>query len=185
MLIMMNVDDISGEALPHIIEGLMERGANSVHAVQALTKKGRLEYLFWIDAAEELVERLAGYLAAETGTLGVRVFDPHHIRFEYRIQQAQVSADCGGAELRTTIGVKEVLGSSGDVISVKAEWSDLRRTLLQFERAGIAISFATLKGLVEQAALDGRHRTLRGIRVTYPVEPEADHAGRISEQGAE
>lgn len=176
---MMNVDDISGEALPHIIEGLMERGANSVHAVQALTKKGRLEYLFWIDAGEELVETLAGYLAAETGTLGVRVFDPRHICFEYRIQQAEINASWRGAELHSAIGVKEVLGSDGNVISVKAEWSDLRRTVLQFEQAGMAISFATLKGIVEQAALGGPHRTLRGIRVTYGVEPEADNAGGI------
>jgi len=42
----------------------MACGANSVHVVQAITKKGRLEYLFFVDANSEDVERLAAYLAS-------------------------------------------------------------------------------------------------------------------------
>lgn len=41
MLLLVNVDDISGEVIPHVIDGLMARGAESVHVVQAITKKGR------------------------------------------------------------------------------------------------------------------------------------------------
>lgn len=47
MLLIVNVDSITGEALPYLIDGLMARGASSVHAIPAITKKGRSEYIFF------------------------------------------------------------------------------------------------------------------------------------------
>ena len=43
---MVNVDDVSGETVPHVIDGLIARGAKSVHVVPAITKKGRPEFIF-------------------------------------------------------------------------------------------------------------------------------------------
>jgi len=172
MLMMMNVDDISGEVLPHLIDELMNRGAHSVHVVQALTKKGRLEYLFWVDAAEEKVEALAAYLATETGTLGVRVFDPHHIHFDYRIRRARVDAQGDAAPVQTTIRVKEVLAQDGRVTSAKAESDDLRAALAELRDEGVDIAFSCLKRLVEQTALLDGQPILQGIQVVYPAERE-------------
>lgn len=170
MLMMMNVDDISGEALPHIIEELMNRGACSVHVVQGITKKGRLEYLFWVDAPGERVELLAAYLATETGTLGVRVFEPKHIRFAYRIQRAQIEAGQGDVAVVAFVKVKEVLDRDGQVISVKAESDDLRSALADLREGGIEVSFSALKRLVEHNALDEQQRAIQGIQVAYPVD---------------
>lgn len=39
MLVMVNVDNVAGEAVPYIIEQLMAPGAESVHAIPAITKK--------------------------------------------------------------------------------------------------------------------------------------------------
>jgi len=181
MLMMMNVDDISGEALPHIIEELMNRGACSVHVVQGLTKKGRLEYLFWVDAPEEYVEPLGAYLATETGTLGVRVFDPKHIRFEYRFQRAQIQAGQGDVAVVALIKVKEVLNQDGQVISVKAESDDLRSALADLREGGIEVSFSALKRLVEQNVLDAQQRVVQGIHVAYPVDQSAVPVGTSSE----
>ncbi len=167
MLLLVNADDISGEAIPHVIDGLMARGAESVHVVQAITKKGRLEFLFLVDAPEEQVETLGGFLASELGTLGVRVFDPRHIHFEYRVRQVRLIAQAGGEPVQVPVRVKEVLGEDGRVLSVKAECEDLRAALVQFEQAGAEVSFAALKGLVEQTALGQENRVLRGIQAEY------------------
>jgi len=174
MLLLANVDDVSGEVIPHAIEGLMARGANSVHVVQAITKKGRLEYLFFVDANSEDVKILAAYLASEMGTLGVRVFDPQHIYFEYRLRQVGLIAQMGGEPVRVSVRAKEILDEEGQVISTKAEYEDLRLALAQFERAGLQISFADLKRFVEQAAAGQGNRTLRGIQVEHPMTRVSD-----------
>jgi len=125
MLLLSNVDDISGELIPHAIDGLMARGASSVHVVQAITKKGRLEFLFFVDAEQEYIESLASYLALELGTLGVRVFDPDHIKFEYRVCRVRLTTpEAEGAQ--ALVRVKQLLGSEGQVLSVKAELDSCR-----------------------------------------------------------
>jgi len=168
MLLLANVDDVSGEVIPHAIEGLMACGANSVHVVQAITKKGRLEYLFFVDANSEDVERLAAYLASELGTLGVRAFDPWHIYFDYRMTPIGLIAQTEGEPVRATVRVKEILDKD-QVISRKAEYEDLKLALAQFERAGLPISYVDLKGFVEQAATGQGSLTLRGIQVEHPT----------------
>ena len=167
MLLLVNVDDISGEVIPHVIDELMERGAMSVHVVQAITKKGRLEFLWYIDAPEEHVEKLGGFLAGELGTLGVRVFDPHHIRFEYQVRQVQLTIQTAHGPIQMTVRVKEVLDDDGHIISAKAERDDLGAALAQLQRAGEQISLSALKGLVEQTALRQQHRVLNSIEADY------------------
>ncbi|MEA3376877.1 MAG: nickel insertion protein [Chloroflexota bacterium] len=169
MLLLVNVDDISGEMLPHVIDGLMARGAGSVHAVQALTKKARLEYLFWIDAPEACIEELAAFLVSETGTLGLRVFEPRHIRFEYRIRQARLTAQNEEGDVEALVRVKEVLSDAGELTSVKAECDDLRTALARFREAGVDISFAALKGLVEQLPWAQQDPACGEIRAEYPA----------------
>ena len=163
-LLLVNVDDISGEVIPYVIDGLTARGANSAHVVQAITKKGRIGYLFFVDAAEENVDVLANFLAGELGTLGVRVFDPRHICFEYRIRQVRLTIPTGGEPVRALVRVKEVLGEEERVVSVKAEWEDLQTALVQLEQAGLAVSLTVLKRLVEQAVLGHEDCCLRDIQ---------------------
>lgn len=68
-----NVDDTSGEALAHTIETLMSSGAKDVTVVPAVTKKGRPSHVVSVICEPGLEGRLAAILAAETGTLGIRV----------------------------------------------------------------------------------------------------------------
>lgn len=167
MLLLVNVDDISGEAIPHVIDGLMARGAKSVHVVQAITKKGRLEYLFFIDAPKERIEMLGAFLASELGTLGVRVFDPRHICFEYRVRQVRLTAQADTGPVQAIVHVKEILGEEQQVISVKAECEDLRAALARLEQVGAEMSLAALKRLVEQTVLEQEDRSLQKVQATY------------------
>ena len=49
MLLMITVDDLPAEGLPYIIERTIETGAKNVHVLNAITKKGRIEYIFLVD----------------------------------------------------------------------------------------------------------------------------------------
>lgn len=164
MLLLINVDDVSGEVIPHVIDGLMERGAKSAHVVPALTKKGRSEYLFFVDADADVIDELAVFLASELGTLGVRVFEPRHIRFEYRFCQVLVEAP---RQVRATVQVKQVLGPDGQVISVKAERDDLGVVLDKLAKAGETVTLVALKRLVEQAAAGQNGCSLGAVRASY------------------
>jgi hypothetical protein len=164
MLILVNVDDISGEVIPHIIEGLMDRGAENVHAIQSITKKGRLEYIFLVDAPEKHIETLGAFLVAEAGTIGMRVLESRHICFDYRFRQMYLTVETARGAQRAVVRVKEVLNDAGEVVSVKAEYEDVREAVVGFERAGRPVSFTTLKRAVEQAALgqvDGCYRNIK------------------------
>jgi uncharacterized protein (DUF111 family) len=167
MLLLANVDDISGEGIPHVINGLMEQGAESVHVVQAITKKGRFEYLLFVDAPSDRVEPLADYLACELGTLGVRAFDPKHIRFEYKFSQVRLTVSTHGEPIELLIQVKQVLGRDGQVISVKAEHEDLQAACVRLREIGEGASLAALKRLVEQAAQSKSSCSLGHLQATH------------------
>ncbi len=167
MLLLVNVDDISGETIPYIIDELMARGAANVHVVQALTKKGRLEYLFLVDAPEEQIEAMGGFLTAELGTLGLRILETRHIRFEYRVVPVRLTAQVGEAPVQMLVRVKEVVGKGRETVYVKAEHEDLQAALTRFRQAGVSVSLAALKGLVEQTALGREDCSCQGIQAEY------------------
>jgi len=165
MLILVNVDDVPGELLPHVIDGLMARGAQNVHAVQSITKKGRLGYMIFVDAPSERLNELGGFLASEVGTIGMRVLESRHVRFDYRVRKMRLTAGdaAGGAE--AVVRVKEVHDADDRVVSVKAEYEDLRSALDQLDGLGVNTSLVALKRLVEEAALAQGQMVHSGIRI--------------------
>ena len=166
MLLLVNIDDISGELIPHAIDNLMALGADSVHVVPAITKKGRMEYLFFIDSPAERVEELADYLACELGTLGVRAFEPHHISFAYRFCQVRLELS-GGIEAQ--VRVKQLLDGDGQVLSVKAEADDLQAAVETLGPAVAHLSFKALKNLVESVVQTGAPANYKSIRASVDV----------------
>ena len=167
MLLLVNVDDVSGEVIPYVIAGLMERGAESVHVVPALTKKGRTEHLFLVDTPKKQVELLAGFLATELGVLGVRVFEPQHIRFAYRFCQVCLTMPVDEGTVQTLVRVKQLLDADQQVISVKAENDDLGRAHAFLQEAGATISRVALKRLIELTAQGKIDASLGPISATF------------------
>lgn len=151
MLIMVNVDCINGEIIPYVIENLMGRGAANVHVVQAITKKGRPEFLFFIDAAEDKIEEIGDFLAAELGTLGLRVFETRHMKFAYEVTRARLVVR-DGQSLEATIGLKVRRDGQGRITSIRAEYEDLKRAVEEINKLGLKVSFSQLRQLVETTA---------------------------------
>jgi uncharacterized protein (DUF111 family) len=180
MLIMANVDNIAGEAIPYIIEGLLAKGAQNVHVMQAITKKGRWESVFLVDAPEEKIEPVGDFLVSELGTLGFRILETRHVKFEYQILQLQLVAcdETTGQELvREPVRVKLISNSRGQMASVKAEYEDLRICLGRLHQQGFDISFAALKNLVEHSALGEKQEIYQNLR----VEPQVVEGSAVDE----
>ena len=169
MLLMVSVDDVSGETISHVIEEVMAEGAANVHVVPAITKKGRPEYLFYVDAPEEMVETIATFFAKELGTIGMRILEARHIPFKYRFKKVLIVCDASFDVQPTTVRVKEVLNGEDKVVSVKADYEDLKAALLQLKRIGLSgdISFTALKGLAEQTVLGRSDSSLGEIKTKY------------------
>jgi uncharacterized protein (DUF111 family) len=166
VLLLANVDDVSGELIPHAIDGLLARGACSVHVVQAITKKGRLGFLFLVDTPQECVEDLASYLALELGTLGLRVFEPDHIKFAYQFCHVRLITP-KDPQAQALVRVKQLLDQDGEVISVKAEQEDLEAALNDLGGAEPRLAFKGIKRLVEQVVHDQTSGSYRSIQAEY------------------
>ncbi|HET90577.1 MAG TPA: DUF111 family protein [Chloroflexi bacterium] len=169
MLLLVNVDDLSGEAIPYVIDGLTARGAMAVHVVQTLTKKGRAGFLLFIDAPAEQIETLGAFLAAEIGTLGLRAFEPRHIHFEYQTATVDIHLtdsrhpDDTSARVR----VKKVFNHENQVVFVKAEDADLQAALRHLTERGAAVSLAMLKRWIEQTVMAGESEGIQNVRLEY------------------
>jgi uncharacterized protein (TIGR00299 family) protein len=67
-----NVDDVTGEVLAHTITALLAAGALDAWATPIVMKKGRPAHTVHALCDPHDVERMAGLILAETGSLGVR-----------------------------------------------------------------------------------------------------------------
>lgn len=161
---MTNVDNINFEQVPYLIEQLMQRGARNVHVVNALTKKGRQEYIFFIDVPGEGREVISEYLAAEIGTLGVRILQADHISFGYEICPLDVKLkdEQGVIVWQGIIDVKMVMDAQKKVLAARAEYEDLKKAAEEICLAGADFTFYELKQMIEAEALNrfgkSRHR---------------------------
>ena len=117
-----NVDDVSGEIIANAISVLMHAGARDASAVPCIMKKGRGGYLIRVICLEEDSGRLAGVMASELGTLGVRCVPAVH-RFIARRTIETVRLDIGG----TAIEIPVKYGWIGEVCyTLKAEFEEVR-----------------------------------------------------------
>jgi uncharacterized protein (DUF111 family) len=176
MLMLVNVDHVNGEALPYFIESLMAKGAQNVHVVQAITKKGRWEFLIFIDAPEEKIEPLGDFLVSELGTIGLRVFETRHVKFDIQILQFRLIICKGEQELyRQPVRAKLIRNSQGEMGSIKAEYEDLQTCVKQLQQMDIEFPLSALKKSVEHMALQEEKRAVyKGLGIELQAVEEVE-----------
>lgn len=151
MLVMATVDDISGEIIPYFIERTMESGANNVHILNAMTKKGRTEYIVFIDVNEDSLDSVCMLLALEFGTIGVKVLEASHRMLPFEIKSGEVSVTGAKTSVRMPVRIK-YLKKDGRVISLKAEYEDLKSLAGALSNEGVYIALSKLKSIIEAEA---------------------------------
>ncbi|HYC19576.1 MAG TPA: nickel pincer cofactor biosynthesis protein LarC [Candidatus Bathyarchaeia archaeon] len=116
-----NVDDVTGEVLGSLIEGLLEIGALDVAIIPTTGKKSRAGHIIQVIARPAESHRLAKTIIKETGSLGVRITPTHHrIKTLRRFEPVTVRI---GNESHA-INVKVATDQNGTILNVAAEFDD-------------------------------------------------------------
>ncbi len=139
-----NVDDMSPELIPHVIEGAMRAGALDAFSIPVTGKKGRPAQLLTILAPLPKREALTRFLFRETSTLGVR-----HRRARRSVaarEWVEVELPWGRARVKKA-------AYQGELVNLAPEYEDCRRLA---EAGGVP-----LKRVMEAAAARARE-TLEG-----------------------
>ena len=167
MLLMTHVDNISADHLPYLIEQLMKKGAGNVHVINAMTKKGRQEYILFIDTPQANEHNINRYLAAELGTLGIRRIHTDHIAFTSSIEtmKASLSDENGSVVWEDNIDVKLTQDDSGIPIAARVEYECLKKAAETIEKIGSKITFHELRELIESNALQHFKKTGFALKV--------------------
>ena len=151
MLLMTTIDDLPAEGLPYIIERTLDEGANNVHVLNAITKKGRMEYIVFVDVDKNRLDNICSLLALEFGTLGIKSFEYKHLKFPFEIETKIVTVKTGNIGLESKVRIK-YLKNKGEIISLKAEYEDIKPIALEIDSKGIKIPLSKLKIMIEAEA---------------------------------
>jgi uncharacterized protein (TIGR00299 family) protein len=116
-----NVDDVTGEVLGNLVEGLLETGALDVALIPTSGKKSRTGHIIQVIARPADSYQLTKKIIEETGSLGVRIMPTRH-RF-IALRRSEPVTVCIGSESHT-ISVKVATDQRGNVLNVAAEFGE-------------------------------------------------------------
>jgi uncharacterized protein (TIGR00299 family) protein len=128
-----NVDDVTGEVLGNLVDGLLEMGALDVAIIPTTGKKSRTGHLIQVIARPADSNRLIRKIIEETGSLGVRIMPTRHRLIALRRSEA-VTVRIGSES--HTISVKIATDQHGTVLNVAAEFGDAAKLA---KRLGIPV----------------------------------------------
>ena len=118
-----NLDDVSGELMGYVIEGLLKEGAKDVSIIPMTTKKSRPGVIVKVIVTEDNLEQIMEKLMKETGTLGIRIIPAKRCILQREIISTEISIQ-GRKE---SIRVKIARNTKGDIIRIKPEYEDVKR----------------------------------------------------------
>jgi uncharacterized protein (DUF111 family) len=148
LLLLVQVDDATGETLQHTAQQILAAGARNVQVLASLTKKGRPGNVCLIDLPAEREEDVALLLGTELGVWGYRVLEARHRHFHITVEERRVLS--GG--LAHSVRCKYI--RKGDrLLAVKAEHDDLVRLQASLAQHGGHVALKRLRALVETAAI--------------------------------
>ncbi len=113
-----NLDDIPGEWLGHVMDVLFEAGANDVFYTPIYMKKNRPGILLQLLCPAKSVEKMKNILLKETTTLGIRYYPLTVHRMERRF--IQVQTEWGPVTIKQGISNGKVFQSSPEFEECKA-----------------------------------------------------------------
>jgi uncharacterized protein (TIGR00299 family) protein len=127
ILLETNLDDLSPELVPHVIESLLAAGAHDAWVTQVVMKKGRPGLV--LSALGPAIHRfhLLEIIYRETTTLGVRFTRVDRAVLE----RTWIEVEVEGQPVRVKLGIK-----SGDVVTTSPEYEDARRVA---EKTGLPL----------------------------------------------
>lgn len=150
ILMLVQVDDRSGETVGHAMEELVDLGVRNVQLLSSHTKKGRPGMVLLLDLDRELETQVAVYLAAELGAWGYHVLAAEHRHFDVTLAERRVTAVCGKRCETVAVHCK-LFHQDGVLLRVKLEHADALE-LQRFVRVSAGVCpLDELRAIVERA----------------------------------
>ena len=175
ILLMVQVDDATGEVLQDVCEQLHRIGARNVQLLASLGKKGRPGHVLLIDVDAALEEDVALLIGTELGAWGYRVLESRHRHFDIRLGRRTLVLQTTSGPETFELGCKEI--RSGDrLLAIKVEHDHLVALRARLAVDGPAPALRVLRAAFETAfratpesvalgiALDGAV----GVTITSP-----------------
>ena len=134
-----NIDDMTPELFPHVIEGALKAGALDAFSIPVTGKKGRPAQLLTILSPLSKQDALTRFLFRETSTLGVR----HRTTARAVAKRELMEVELPWGRVRVKKGAFE-----GALTNLAPEYEDCRRLA---EESGVP-----LKGVIEAALTRAR-----------------------------
>jgi len=147
LLLLVQVDDATGETLQHAAQQILAAGARNVQMLASMTKKGRPGHVCLIDVPAEREDEIALLLGVELGVWGYRVLEARHRHFDISLEPRRVSAHAIEQEVRC-----KFIRKGERLLAVKAEHDDLLRLQARLAAAGQSYALRVLRAHVECAA---------------------------------
>lgn len=117
-LIETNLDDVTPEVIAHVVESLLDAGAQDAWVTPMVMKKGRPGFTLSALADPERRAELIDIVFRETGTLGMRVAPVDKLALDRK----WLSVEVEGHPVRVKLGMKD-----GEITSMAPEHEDARR----------------------------------------------------------
>ena len=149
LLLLVQVDDATGETLQHATQQILAAGARNVQMLASITKKGRPGHVCLIDLPAEREDDIALLLGTELGVWGYRVLESRHRHFDIRGAAPPVPA---GPE--PPGGRSKYMPTGARRLAVNAQHDDLVSLQARLRDAGHVCALRVLRAQVEVAALD-------------------------------
>jgi uncharacterized protein (TIGR00299 family) protein len=117
-LVEANIDDMSPELFPYVIEALMGAGAHDAWTTPIAMKKGRHAITLSVLAGESDVDRLSDIIFRETTTFGVRKQEV----LKEALPRLWVEVEVFGMSMRVKVAHR-----AGEVVSIAPEYEEATR----------------------------------------------------------
>lgn len=151
LLILVHVDDATGETLQHVTDRMIAAGARSVQILGTTTKKGRPGHVCLIDLPSEREDEVATILAVELGAWGYRILESRHRHFDISLKPRSVQVAHRGKTLVAEVRCKYIR-NAGRLLAVKVDHDDLVRLQAALAQHGTEVSVRVLRTACERDA---------------------------------
>lgn len=153
LLLLVQVDDATGETLQHTTQQMLAAGARNVQILSSMTKKGRPGHVCLIDLPAEREDAIALLLGTELGVWGYRVLEAHHRHFDIQIEARAITVNANTRSLVLPVRCK-FIRKGERLLAVKAEHDDLAVLQSTLAAQGFAATaLRRLRAMIEMQAL--------------------------------
>lgn len=164
LLLMAQVDDVSGEVLQDVAERLHAAGAHNIQVLASLAKKGRPGHVLLVDIDASREDDVAIVLGLELGAWGYRVLESRHRHFDITRSQRRVTIASGAGAFEHVLGCKHIRKGER-LLGFKVEHADLVSLRNALDARGEPTSLTHLRAAVETALRNANAAEIPVIRI--------------------